>query len=83
MWGESNNGPKSDNEEDGTTQGKRQISVPIKYPYYWRVKTRLPERKGQKCRVLVRGKLNNALVEFEDGYRIITSRNYMRKRDGK
>lgn len=55
----------------------------IEYPYYWRVKTRLPERTGQKCRVLVRGKLNNALVEFEDGYKIITSRNYMRKRDGK
>lgn len=50
------------------------------YPYYWRVKTRLPERMGHKCRVLVRGKLNNALVEFEDGHRIITSRNYIRKR---
>lgn len=50
------------------------------YPYYWRVKTRLPERKGHKCRVLVRGKLNSALVEFEDGHRIITSRNYIRKR---
>ena len=47
--------------------------------YYWRVKTRLPERKGQLCRVLVRGKMNNCLVEFMDGYKVITSRNYVRK----
>jgi hypothetical protein len=50
------------------------------FPYYWRVKTRLPERKGTPCRVLVRGKMNSALVEFEDGYRVVTSRNYLRKR---
>ena len=49
------------------------------YPYYWRVKTRYPERKGQACRVLVRGKMNSCLVEFEDGYRTVTSRNYVRK----
>lgn len=49
------------------------------YPYYWRVKTRLPERKGQLCRVLVRGGMNSALVEFEDGYKVVTSRNYIRK----
>ncbi|HEY9678619.1 MAG TPA: hypothetical protein V6C76_11455 [Drouetiella sp.] len=47
--------------------------------YYWRVKTRLPERFGQRCRVLVRGKMNNCLVEFEDGYKVVTSRNYVRK----
>ena len=49
------------------------------YPYYWRVKTRLPERKGTRCRVLARGKMNSALVEFEDGYKVVTSRNYFRK----
>ncbi len=47
--------------------------------YYWRVHTRLPERYGCLCRVLVRGKMNSCLVEFEDGYRVITSRNYVRK----
>lgn len=47
--------------------------------YYWRVSTRLPERKGQACAVLARGRMNNCLVEFEDGYRVITSRNYVRK----
>ncbi len=50
------------------------------FPYYWRVKTRLPERKNKPCRVIVRGKMNSALIEFEDGYRVITSRNYIRKR---
>lgn len=35
-------------------------------------------RKGQLCRVLVRGKRNSCLVEFEDGYRAITSRNALK-----
>ena len=37
-------------------------------------------RKGQFCRVLVRGKKNSALVEFEDGFKAVTSRNALRKR---
>lgn len=49
------------------------------FPYYWRVRTRLPERFGQFCRVLVRGGMNSALVEFTDGYKVVTSRNYVRK----
>lgn len=49
------------------------------YPYYWRVRSRLPERFGQKCKVLVRGKMNSCLVEFEDGYKVVTSRNYVRR----
>ena len=47
--------------------------------YVWRVKTRLPERYMTLCRVLARGKLNTCLVEFEDGYRVVTSRNYLLK----
>jgi hypothetical protein len=47
--------------------------------YVWRVRTRLPERYLTPCRVLVRGKMNTCLVEFEDGYRVITSRNYVRR----
>jgi len=47
--------------------------------HYWRVKTRLPERKGERCRVLVRGRMNSVLVEFADGYRVVTSRNYVRR----
>jgi hypothetical protein len=51
----------------------------MEYTYYWRVKTRYPERKGQFCRVISRGKMNSCLVEFADGFKTITSRNYVRK----
>ena len=41
--------------------------------WYWR--TRLPERKGQRCRVLVRApRMNSIAIEFEDGHRVCTSR---------
>lgn len=50
--------------------------------YYWRVHTRLPERFGERCRVLARGKKNSCLVEFADGYKVVTSRNYVRKVKG-
>ena len=47
--------------------------------HYWRVRTKLPERFGQRCRVLARGKMNSCLVEFEDGTLVVTSRNFVRK----
>ena len=47
--------------------------------YYWRVRSRLPERFGQKCAVLVRGRMNSCLVQFEDGLKVLTSRNYVRR----
>jgi hypothetical protein len=49
------------------------------YPYRWRVRTRLPDRFGQPCRVLMRGGKNSCAVEFEDGFRVITSRWYVRR----
>jgi hypothetical protein len=45
--------------------------------YIWRVKTRFPERYGTACKVLARGRLNTCLVEFDDGLRVTTSRNYV------
>ena len=33
----------------------------------------------QAWRVVVRGKMNNCLVQFEDGYQTVTSRNYLRR----
>jgi len=47
------------------------------YVWFWR--KRFPERKGQRCKVLVRGKMNSCLVEFEDGFRVITSRFAVRR----
>jgi hypothetical protein len=51
------------------------------YNRYWRVKTKLPERFGQRCRILrsdlARKKL--CIVQFEDGQKIVTSRFFIRK----
>jgi hypothetical protein len=40
------------------------------------------DRTGLACRVLVRGGRNTALIEFEDGYRVITSRGGLRRSAG-
>ena len=39
----------------------------------------MPERHGQLCRVLATGRMNSALVEFEDGNKVITIRYEVRK----
>jgi len=55
------------------------------YLYSWGPRFRVPgipvlDRKGQHCRVLVRGKrMNSCLVEFEDGYQAVVSRNALRR----
>lgn len=36
-------------------------------------------RKGQRCRVTARGKMNSCRVEFADGFVMITSRNALAK----
>jgi hypothetical protein len=53
--------------------------TPDATPWVWHWRSRLPERKGQRCRVLVRGALNSVLVEFEDGQRVVTSRYAVRR----
>jgi hypothetical protein len=55
------------------------------FPYYyaWGPSPMRPlDRKGQPCRVLCRGKMNSALIVFEDGFKVVTSRNALRKRKG-
>jgi hypothetical protein len=44
------------------------------FSHRWFWKSRLPERRGQPCRVMVRGKRNSILVAFEDGFNVVTSR---------
>ncbi|CAN5842143.1 hypothetical protein BH23GEM7_BH23GEM7_07690 [soil metagenome] len=51
--------------------------APFDHVWYWR--SHLPERKGERCRVLARGRMNTILVEFPDGYRVTTSRFAVRK----
>lgn len=50
----------------------------IAYVWFWRC--RLPERKGNDCRVIARGAMNSILVEFADGFRVVTSRYAVRKK---
>jgi hypothetical protein len=43
------------------------------FTHIWFWKSRLPERKGQLCKIIARGKMNSILVEFEDRVRVVTS----------
>jgi hypothetical protein len=50
------------------------------YDHMWFWRARLGERKGHRCRVVARGRMNSVLVEFVDGYKVITSRYAVRRR---
>lgn len=68
-----------------TTQARAQLGdggtpSPLELVYLWRVRTRLPDRFGQLCAVAARGAMNSCLVRFADGFEVITSRNYLRRR---
>lgn len=47
--------------------------------HLWRWRLYRPDRKGQRCRIQARGKLNSCLVQFEDGEYVVTSRYAVRK----
>lgn len=49
----------------------------MRFVWWWR--SRLPERKGQPCDVLARGRMNSIKVRFADGYTVITSRYAVRR----
>jgi hypothetical protein len=51
------------------------------FTHVWFWKSRLPERKGQRCKVIARGRMNSILVEFEDGFIVVTSRYAVRKKE--
>lgn len=47
----------------------------------WPATSRLRQldRKGQRCRVVCRGAMNSALIEFRDGHQAVISRSALRK----
>jgi hypothetical protein len=49
--------------------------------HVWHWRSKLFERKGQPCHILARGRMNSILVEFVDGYRVVTSRWAVREPD--
>ncbi len=51
------------------------MKAPLPYLYRWDRQG----RKGQPCEVLARGTMNSCLVRFADGYRMVTSRDAIRK----
>ena len=49
------------------------------FDHFWFWKSKLPGRKGTHCRVLARGRMNSVLIEFQDGYKVLTSRYAVRR----
>jgi hypothetical protein len=45
----------------------------------WRGSLKQLDRKGERCRVIARGRMNSAMVEFADGERHVVSRNALRR----
>jgi hypothetical protein len=45
--------------------------------WYWKYRGppwRVINRKGERCRILVRGSKNSVLVEFEDGFKVVCAK---------
>ena len=54
----------------------------VMYVYTWGPRGKMPgamDRKGQRCRMLSRGAMNSAMVEFQDGHLAVISRNALRR----
>lgn len=51
------------------------------YQYTWRNNEKRRTLAGRCCLVLVRGRANSALVEFENGQREVVSRNALQRFD--
>ena len=50
----------------------------MEFPYVYRWDRQ--GRKGKPCKLICRGTMNSCLLEFEDGYQMVTSRNAIMKR---
>jgi hypothetical protein len=49
------------------------------YYYAWKNNPKRKTMYKRSCKVLARGKMNSALIEFENGQKEIVSRNSVRK----
>lgn len=63
------------------TRGAVPAAELMTYTHIWNWHPRMGERnrKGLRCRILVRGGRNSALVEMEDGEWVVCSRNCLRR----
>jgi hypothetical protein len=73
----------------GSGESRLMTNASEHYPYRWawgygQRDWDLPDervnRKGRPCRVVCRGSMNSAPIEFEDGHRMVASRNGLRRR---
>uniref|UniRef100_A0A6H1ZCP7 Uncharacterized protein n=1 Tax=viral metagenome TaxID=1070528 RepID=A0A6H1ZCP7_9ZZZZ len=48
-------------------------------PHFYRIKRWGSTRFGEPCRVLAGGRNGSILIEFEDGYRMVTTRHGVRR----
>lgn len=51
----------------------------MKVTHFYRWAKYRPDWKGRACRVLARGRMNSALIEFTDGERAVVSRFAVRR----
>jgi hypothetical protein len=72
----------------GLARGGTTLSHPYPYRWVWGYGQRIwalpddrEDRKGWPCRVVCRGSMNSALIELEDGHRMVASRNGLRRRE--
>jgi hypothetical protein len=54
------------------------IAHHMTHVWYWRPRLGEKDRKGMKCRILLRAKKNTIAVELEDGEQVVCSRNAVR-----
>ena len=52
----------------------------MNYYYNWGNNEKRVLLKGRDCEVIVRGKMNSALVEFENGQKEVISRNALKRK---
>ena len=55
------------------------VQVMLPYRFVWRNNSRRAQLYNRHCRIVTRGRMNTILVEFEDGTRVTTSGNALRK----
>jgi hypothetical protein len=53
----------------------------MKYIYSWKNNPKRLTLFNRECRVIARGSMNSALVEFKGGQREVISRNSLRRRN--
>jgi len=53
----------------------------IEHIYGWKNNPKRKSLYGRRCKVLVWGRMNSALVEFDDGQKEVISRNALRRRN--